>query len=307
MNMEGLNVEKFKITGIDSLKDEAIKRPNITYWKDAWRRLKKNYLAMFSLYFLIFVVIMVVIGPYLSGKDFFTIVGENKNLSPSSEFWFGTDGLGRDLFSRIWLAGRASIIIALFATVVQIVIGCLYGGIMAYFGGIVDEIMMRIIEIINSIPQLLIVMLIIVVLGNSLVPFLIALCLTAWTGTARMVRGQIMQLRESEYVMAAQVLGASPLRIILKHLIPNTLGFIILNASTSIPMYIFEEASLSFLGLGLQPPHTTWGQLISLGQQSFEFYPYQLLFPAVLLCLTVLAFNLLGDGLRDALDPNLRK
>lgn len=305
--MEDLNVKKFEIIGTDSLQDEAIKRPNITYWQDALRRLRKNYLAMASLFFLIFVIIMVIVGPYIAGKDFITIVGENKNLTPSSEFWFGTDSLGRDLFSRIWLGGRASIIIALFATVVQIIVGCLYGGIMAYFGGIVDEIMMRIIEIINSVPHLLVVMLIIVILGNSLVPFLVALCLTAWTGTARMVRGQILKLRESEYVMAAQVLGASPMRIIIRHLIPNTLGLIILNASTSIPGYIFQEASLSFLGLGLQPPHTTWGQLISLGQQSFEFYPYQLLLPAALLCLTVLAFNLLGDGLRDALDPNLRK
>ncbi len=250
---------------------------------------------------------MVIVGPYISGKEFLVVDPSKKNLSPSSEYWFGTDILGRDLFSRLWLGGRISIAIGLVATAIQVIIGCFYGGIMAYFGGWVDEVMMRIIEVITSIPGLLLTILMMVVLGNSIGTLIIALTITAWCGTARMIRGQLMQLRESEYVLAAQVLGASPTRVIVKHLIPNTIGVLILNIASSIPGYIFGEASLSFLGIGLQPPNTSWGVLISYGQQAMEFYPYQLIFPCIALCLTVLAFNILGDGLRDALDPRLRQ
>lgn len=305
--MTELNKEKFEIIGCENSNADIITRPTITYWQDAWRRLKKNPVAMFSLGLLIFLTIMVVVGPYINGKGFSEVDAANKNLSPSSKYWFGTDILGRDLFSRIWYGGRVSIAIGLVATFIQVTLGCLYGGVMAYFGGWVDEIMMRIIEVVTSIPGLLLTILMMVVLGNSMGTLIIALTITAWCGTARMIRGQLMQLRESEYVLAAQALGASPGRVVIKHLIPNTIGVLILNIATSIPGYIFGEASLSFLGLGLQPPNTSWGVLISYGQQAMEFYPYQLIFPALALCLTVLAFNLLGDGLRDALDPRLRQ
>lgn len=305
--MEELKREDFVIVGIQSDVDEAIKRPNITFWADAWRRLKKNKLAMISLYTLIIITLMCIFWPMITTKDFFTVAAEKKNLGVSGEFWFGTDLLGRDLFARVWYGGRISMLIALVATFVQIVVGSLYGGIMAYLGGIVDEIMMRIIEILSSIPYLLLVMIILSVLGKGVVPLLIALCVTAWTGTARMIRGVIMQLRESEFVLAAQALGASPFRVIVKHLLPNTLGLIILQTSTSIPGYIFDEAALGFLGLGVQPPDISWGQLIDFGRETFAFYPHQLILPALMLCITVLSFNLLGEGLRDALDPKLRK
>lgn len=305
--MEELKREEFQVIGCEELDADVINRPNITYWQDAWRRLKKNPVAMFSLGLLIFLTIMVIVGPYISGREYLIVDPSKKNLSPSSEYWFGTDLLGRDLFSRIWLGGRVSIAIGLVATAIQVVIGCFYGGIMAYFGGWVDEIMMRIIEVITSIPGLLLTILMMVVLGTSITTLVIALTITAWCGTARMIRGQLMQLRESEYVLAAQVLGASPTRVIVKHLIPNTIGVLILNIASSIPGYIFGEASLSFLGIGIQPPDTSWGSLIAYGQQAMEFYPYQLIFPSIALCLTVLAFNLLGDGLRDALDPRLRQ
>jgi oligopeptide transport system permease protein len=250
---------------------------------------------------------MVIIGPNLRGYDYTVIVPKNKNLSPSTVNWFGTDNLGRDLFSRVWLGAKASLVVAIVCALLQIIVGCAYGGIMAYFGGIVDEVMMRIIEVITSIPSLLVTMLVMMVLGNSLFSLLIAMCITSWCSTARQIRGQIMQLRESEYIMAAETLGASPLRIILKHLLPNTLSIMILNLTSSIPDYIFTEAGLSFLGLGLQSPNTSLGILISLGQTTMDFYPYQLFFPALILCLIVLSFNLFGDGLRDALDPKLRK
>jgi oligopeptide transport system permease protein len=307
MAMTEIDEKVFESVDISTLNSEAMVRPNITYWQDAWRRLKKNPIAMISLVILILLIILCIIGPYIRGYDFITINSADKNLGPSSKYWFGTDSLGRDLFSRVWYGLRVSIAVALVCTVIQVVLGSIYGGIMAYFGGWVDEVLMRIIEFINSIPSLLITILLMVVLGNGVFALLVAISVTSWCGTARLVRGQIMQLRESEYVLAAQLIGSSPFRIITKHLIPNTIGILILNISISIPGYIFTEAGLSFLGMGIQVPNTSLGVLISLGQQSMEFYPYQLFYPSLVLCITVLAFNLLGDGLRDALDPRLRQ
>ncbi|MBZ9607029.1 ABC transporter permease [Clostridium estertheticum] len=299
--------EEFELIDCEQQNADMITRPNITYWQDAWRRLKKNPIAMISLVILIVLILMVIFGPYINGKDFKTVNGSKKNISPCSEYWFGTDALGRDLFARIWYGGRVSIAIGLIATGIQIIVGCLYGGVMAYFGGWIDEVMMRIIEVLTSIPSLLLTILIMVVLGNSITTLIIALTITSWCGTSRMIRGQLMQLRENEYILAAEALGASPVRVIIKHLIPNTIGVLILTIATSIPGYIFAEAGLSFLGLGLQAPNTSWGVLISYGQSAMAFYPYQLFFPTFAICLTVLAFNLFGDGLRDALDPKLRQ
>lgn len=296
----------FELVNLDTLDVEEIVRPNISYWQDAWRRLKKNKLAICSLIILIILVIMAIIGPILSGQDYITIVGTKKNIEPDRTYWFGTDGMGRDLFLRVWGGLRISLIIGIMAAVIQVLFGSIYGGIMAYFGGYVDEIMMRVVEVLNSIPSLIVTTLILVVLGNGYVPLLIALCITAWTGTARMVRGQVMKLRESEYIMAAQALGASATRIIIKHFLPNTIGLLILDLASSIPGIIFDETILSFLGIGLQPPQYSLGSLLASGQQSMAFYPYQLLYPSIVLCVLVLAFNIVGDGLRDALDPQLR-
>lgn len=305
--MPELIPEKFKIVGYKKEDINKISRPAISFWQDAWRRLKKNPIAMVSIAILIVMVIMVIAGPVIRGYDYVTMNIAQKNLTPSSKYWFGTDNLGRDLFSRIWAGARASIIIALVATALKLIFGTLYGALMAHFGGWVDEVLMRVIEVINSIPSLLITILIMMALGNSLFSLLVALSITAWCNTARQVRGMIKQLRESEYIYAAEVLGAKPVRIIFKHYIPNMLGILILDASTAIPGFIFTEAGLSFLGIGLKSPAISLGVLISMGQQSMDFYPYQLFFPCLLLCVIVMAFNLLGDGLRDALDPKLRR
>ncbi len=305
--MAVISQNSFKRVEKDRFDSDLMVRPTITYWQDAWRRLRKNPIALASLLVLLLFAVMVIIGPNLRGYDYTAIVAKNKNLPPSASYWFGTDNLGRDLFSRVWLGARASLIVAVVCTLIQIVIGCAYGGVMAYFGGVTDNVMMRIIEVITSLPSLLITMLVMMVLGNSLFALLVAMCLTSWCGTARQVRGQVMQLRESEYIMAAITLGASPLRIITRHLLPNTLGILILNLASSIPDYIFTEAGLSFLGMGLQAPNTSLGTLISLGQAAMDFHPNQLFFPAAVLCVIVLAFNLFGDGLRDALDPKMRK
>ena len=307
--MQKLEIKNKKFEFVDSstLDSDLVVRPNISYWQDAWRRLKKNPVAMGALFVLIAIILMAIFAPIIRNMDYQTVVTKNKNLSPNSEFWWGTEGMGRDLFTRVWIGTRISISVAIIATIIDIVVGCLYGGIAAYMGGVVDEVMMRIVEVLNSIPYLIITLLIIVVLGNGYFQLIVALCLTAWTGTARMIRGQILQLRESEYVLAAEALGASPLRIILKHLLPNTIGLIILDVASTIPSVIVSETVLSFLGLGLDIPAFSLGSLLSAGQQAMAFYPYQLLFPTIILCLLILSFNILGDGLRDALDPKLRQ
>ena len=298
---------RFVIEGCTDTDKEAIVRPTITYAQDAWRRLRKNPIAMVSLVVLVLLILMALLGPTLCGHDYTYMEPMLKNQSPSAEHWFGTDMLGRDLFARVCVGARVSLLIALVCTFVQVVIGCIYGGVMAYFGGWVDNIMMRIIEVMMSLPYLLVIILVMLVLGNSVQSLLVALCITSWCNTARAVRGVIMQLKTSEYVMAAQTLGSPAWRIILRHLLPNTMSILILNTATSIPNYIFQESTLSFLGIGLQPPDTSLGVIISLGQASMEFYPLQLVFPAAVLVLIVLSFNLLGDGLRDALDPKMRK
>ena len=198
--------------------------------------------------------------------------------------------------------------IGIVGAVVASVIGCIYGGIASYFGGIVDDIMMRIVEVLLSIPYLIIVILISVVTDSkSIGTMMLALTLTGWCGIARLVRGQMLQLKSQEYVLAANALGVSPFKTIMRHMIPNTIGIIIVAITFDIPGYIFSEAFLSYIGLGIQPPDTSWGALASAAQQNFMFYPYQLLFPSLMIALTMLSFTLLGDGLRDALDPKLRK
>ena len=293
--------EKFTIIGID--KDaEAPSRPRVGYWKDAWRRLRENKVAFVALIILLILIFFIIFGPAISGYEFEQIDADAINQGPSAEHWFGTDDLGRDLFARVWQAGRVSIIIGILGAVIASVVGSIYGGIAAYFGGAVDDIMMRIVEVLLSIPYLIIVILISVITDSkSLGTMLVALTLTGWCGIARLVRGQMLQLKTQEYVLAANVLGVAPIKIILKHMIPNTIGMIIVAITFDIPGYIFSEAFLSYVGLGIQPPSTSWGALASAAQQNFMFYP------ALMIALTMLSFTLLGDGLRDALDPKLRK
>lgn len=302
-----LSAEDFKVVGFTQEEANRIERPTISYWQDAWRRLKKNPVAMASLVVLVVLILLAIFGPMIRGYDYVTMNVPEKNQSASAQYWWGTDALGRDLFSRVWVGARVSILVALVATALKLVIGVLYGAAMAHFGGWVDDIMMRIIEVLNSLPHLLLTILVMMILGNNIFALLVALSMTAWCATARQVRGMIKQLKESEYVYAAEVLGASPMRIIFKHYVPNMLGILILNASTAIPGFIFTEAGLSFLGIGLTAPDISLGVLISQGQATMDFYPSQLFFPCAVLCVIVMAFNLLGDGLRDALDPRLRQ
>lgn len=302
-----LPAEAFRVTGVEQGSTAEGLRPVVSYWSDAWRRFRKNPVAMVSLAVLVFFAVMVVIGPHVRGLDYMSKNTEYINAEPSAQFWFGADALGRDLFSRVWVGARVSLVVAIACSLIQMVVGSLYGGVMAYFGGVVDEAMMRVIEIVNSIPNLLVMLLVMMVLGNSMWALLVAMCVTSWVGTARQMRGIIKQLRETDYVAAARCLGMSPLAIIVRHLIPNTLSILLLDLFMSIPSYIFSEASLSFLGLGLKTPAISLGTLISDAQAVMELYPFELFYPSLVLCLIVLAFNLFGDGLRDALDPRMRR
>ena len=243
----------------------------------------------------------------MSGKDYQFINTAVKNQGPSSEYWFGTDDMGRDLFTRVCVGGRVSIYIGPACTCVMFVVGSLVGALAGLKGGWVDDLIMRICELIGNLPYLIIVVILSMVMGRSMFSLVFAMSLTSWVGTTRMVRGQILQIKEMDYVQAAKALGANTKRIILKHLLPNTLGIIMVDVTMSVPGFIFSESFLSYIGLGIRPPETSWGALASAGQQQLMFYPYQLFFPCLLIVITILSFHLIGDGLSDALDPKLRQ
>ena len=302
-----LDAGMFTRVGVNEQQSEMLMRPSISYWKDAIRRLKKNKVAMASLFLLIFIILMCIFAPYVYPHKYSEQNIAITNQGPTAEHIFGLDDLGRDIFARIWVGGRVSLTIGLVGALVSLVVGVLYGGISAYFGGLVDDIMMRILEILVGIPYMVVVIIVSVFLDKGMTSLMIALCITSWTGLARLVRGQILQLKESEYIMAANVLGTPTFKVITRHLVPNTLSIIIINTTFTIPGFIFSEAFLSFLGMGIQPPLTSWGAMASLGQQQMAYYPHELIFPAVAISVTMLALNLLGDGLRDAFDPKLRQ
>lgn len=278
-------------------------RPGPTYWQDAWQRLQKNKLAMFGLYTLVLIVVIAIVGPWLSPFSYSDQDLSQTNKPPSAEHWFGTDNLGRDLFTRVLYGARVSLAIGLAASLINLTIGVVYGGLAGILGGRADRIMMSIIDILYGIPLLLYVILLMVILKPGLTNIFIALGIAYWLGMARIVRGQILSLKEQEYILAARTLGAGTWRILLRHLIPNSLGPIIITMTLAIPEAIFAEAFLSFIGLGVAAPMASWGVLAAEGVTSLRSYPFQLFFPALAISLTMLAFNFLGDGLRDALDP----
>ncbi len=314
---EKLNVKDMDLRNLDDSlfeKDDSayadadkLNRPSVTYWSDAWRRFRGNKVAMVSAVILVLVILMAVFQPMTSPytydeQDLFAI-----NQGPSSEHWFGTDELGRDIFVRCWEGARVSLLIAFVVAVLNGTIGILYGGIAGYFGGLADNVMMRFCELIASIPQMLWVVLLILIMRPGIFPIIIAIAATGWIGTARLFRGQVFSLKESEFVMASRTMGAGSIWIILKHLLPNAMSPIIISMANVIPSAIFSEAFLSYIGLGVPLPTASWGILASDGANKLLSYPYQLLFPSLLICITMLCFNLMGDGLRDALDPRMRQ
>jgi oligopeptide transport system permease protein len=397
--------DQFKITPdlwepiiIEDREKDKIVRKSLTYWQDAWRRLKKNHLSMLGLGVIFLLAFAAIVGPSLSPYSYsdqdlnmsnmpprlelhkledgtfvhvhkeyrlyevsesgeilsriqhtkedminktrefefngneividYKLAAINKDVPNAPKFtltingqqndtadktvWnktylFGTDTLGRDIFVRNLYGARISLLIALVATIVQFFIGVIYGGVSGYVGGRVDNFMMRVVDIVDTIPLMLYVILLMVVLGAGLMTIIIALGSVYWVRMARLVRGQVLSIKENEFILAARTLGASPWRIMVRHLIPNSMGAIIVSLAMMVPSAIFTESFLSFIGLGVSAPQASWGTLASDAMGGLRTYAYQLFVPSFFISMTVLSFNFLGDGLRDALDPRLRK
>ncbi|WNS76870.1 ABC transporter permease [Bacillus sp. DTU_2020_1000418_1_SI_GHA_SEK_038] len=302
-----ISKDKFQLVGSQLENAEKISKPSLSFWKDVSIRFRKNKLAMFGLVLLLLLIIMAAFGPYMSEYDYRTNDLANKNQPPSSEHWFGTDDLGRDVFVRTWEGARISIFIGVAAALIDLVIGVIWGGIAGYKGGRTDEFMMRFADILYGVPYLLLVILLMVVLGQGLGTMILAMTITGWINMSRIVRGQVLSLKNQEYVLAAKTLGANTSRIMGRHLIPNAMGPIMVTMTLTVPSAIFTEAFLSYIGLGLTPPLASWGTMANDGLPALRYYPWRLFFPATFICLTIFAFNVIGDGLRDALDPRLRK
>lgn len=285
---------------------DQITRPSISFWKDAMRRLLKNKVAMVGFILILLILIFAIIVPFISPYTYSEQDLSNVNASPNKDHWFGTDSLGRDIWVRVWVGARVSLAVGIFGSILPSFIGIVIGGISGYFGGKVDMIIMRLIDIIICIPSMIYTILIMLYIGSGPVPLIIAFAITGWMGTARNVRGMILQLKEREFILASKALGASSWTLIFDHLVPNTLGIVVISMTLGVPSAIFQEAYLSFIGLGIAPPIPSWGQLANSGIAVFRIFPSQLLIPAILISVTMLSFNLLGDGLRDALDPKLR-
>ena len=286
---------------------EEISRPSSTYWQDVWRRFRKDPLAMWGVVVILIIAITAIVLPPLlpytyDGMDFTAM-----NAGPSLQHPCGTDAMGRDLFVRILYGARISLTIGVVAALINFFIGVLYGGLSGYVGGRLDMLLMRIVDILIGLPQLLYVVLIMLVLGSNITSVIIALCFTSWIGTARVVRGEVMRLKHSEYVLAARLAGASGWDILTQHLLPNSMGPIIVSTAFLIPSAIFSEAFLSFLGIGIQAPQASWGTLANDAMPMMGVAPHQMFFPVLAICLTMFSLNFVGDGLRDALDPRLKK
>ena len=314
----------------EEAKDNYIeKAPAVSYWKDAWRRLKQNKVAMVSLGFIILIFIFAFVCPYFYENDYSTMVRGDENIRPCLKYPFGTDNQGRDLLLRTMYGTRVSLVIGVCASMIVLIIGTIYGSISGFIGGKVDAIMMRIVELIYSIPEVLVVLLImttikqpltdwcntsdsalaafVVRIGPGLIAIFIAFGVLYWVTMARIIRGQVLMLKEQEYVTAARALGAPAGRIIKRHLWPNCIGQIIVTTCMQIPSAIFLESFLSFLGIGVQAPLTSLGSMASDALGGIYSYTYRLIIPSVFLSLLILSLNLFGDGLRDALDPRLKK
>ncbi|WP_163652009.1 oligopeptide ABC transporter permease [Listeria sp. PSOL-1] len=335
--------ELFQPAHLKEAEAEKISRPSLTFLQDSWLRIRKNKAALVSLIVLGVIVIMAIFGQYLSPNlgpknsvnyqdtpyaslppkipgfdhmpfwnghqkigDASVDVYKQKGVKEGTYYWLGSDTLGRDQFARIWAGTRVSLIIAVVAALCDLIIGVTYGLISGFVGGRVDNIMQRILEIISAIPNLVVVILMLLVLNPGIISIIIAIAMTSWITMARVVRGQVLKLKDQEFILASTTLGESTPKILIKHLLPNISGVVIINVMFSIPNAIFFEAFLSFIGLGLPAPAASLGTLINDGYKTLQVLPYMVLYPAIILCIIMIAFNLVADGLRDAFDPKMR-
>ncbi len=339
-----IDLSKFEPATEDEKRQQDVMSESTTFLKDGLRRLFKNPLAVLSIIILSVLILTIIIAPMIVPYEYDYVIRINgrkdksaQNLKPFTyseaetaymeetgedlfPHIFGTDENGRDYFIRVIYGTRVSLLVGVFASLIVLVIGLLYGSISGYFGGKVDLVMMRIVDVIYSLPDMLIIILLSVVLGEVLVgvPFLvnigtnmvslfIVFGLLYWVGMARLVRGQILSIKENEYILAARSIGAKPGWIIRKHILPNCLSVIIISTALQVPSAIFTESYLSFIGMGVQAPMPSLGSLANMARDGITNYPHKLLFPALIICLIVLSLNLLGDGLRDAFDPKLKR
>jgi oligopeptide transport system permease protein len=274
-------------------------------WHDAFRRLRRNRLAILGLTVLLVFVLAAILSPWIAPFPF-----DKTNLPfgakpPTRTHVLGTDELGRDLFTRLLYGARISFAVGILATLVSLTIGVTYGSVAGYAGGRLDHLMMRIVDILYGLPFMFFVIILMVIFGRNILNLFVALGAVQWLTMARIVRGQVLSLKVREFVLSAQAMGASPLRLLVRHVLPNALGPIVVYATLTVPAVMLEEAFLSFLGLGVQPPMASWGSLASEGAAAMEPYPWLILFPGLALTVTLLSLNFFGDGLRDALDPQI--
>jgi oligopeptide transport system permease protein len=284
------------------ISDIAQAEQGTSLWKDAWIRLRRNKMAVFGLVTLVLFIVIAVLTPWIAPYSYQAQNLELGASPPSAAHWLGTDIFGRDLMTQIMYGGRISLAVGFVATAVALLIGVTWGAIAGYVGGRTDAVMMRLVDILYALPFMIFIVLLTVVFGRNMLLLFLAIGAVEWLTMARIMRGQVQSLRQQEFVEAAISLGLSPSTLIRRHLVPNALGPIIVYTTLTIPNVMLLEAFLSFLGLGIQPPQTSWGLLISYGAETMEEYPWLLIFPGIALTLTLFSLNFLGDGLRDALD-----
>jgi len=289
-------------TQVDATQSLEAAEAGSSLWHDAWLRLRKNKMALFGGVVLVFLVFVALITPWIAPYSYEAQDLDLGATAPSAAHWLGTDIFGRDLLTQIMYGGRISLAVGFIATAVALLIGVTWGAIAGYAGGKVDAVMMRIVDIMYALPFMIFIVLLMVIFGRNVLLLFLAIGAVEWLTMARIMRSQVQSLRQQEFVEAAISLGLSPAAIIRRHIVPNALGPIIVYTTLTIPSVMLLEAFLSFLGLGIQPPATSWGLLISYGAETMEEFPWLLIFPGLALTLTLFSLNFLGDGLRDALD-----
>jgi len=291
---------------LDEVNSPAFLSPP-SYWQEKWQKIKRNRSFLASCGVLLSLIGFAIIGPYLTLYPYDEMNLAFKNLPPSTKFWFGTDELGRDLFTRCCWGARVSILVGFAASLIDVFIGVSYGMIAGVAKRSISEWMMRFIDVVQSIPYLLIVILLVVVMGPGLLTIIVALALTGWINMARIVRVQVLQLKNQEFILAAQGYGASKLRILNRYILPHISGTVLMILTASLPTALFTEAFLSFLGLGVQAPVASWGTLANDGLLALRYYPWRLFFPASLIFLSIFCLNIIGDGLRDVFDEKVKR